>query len=121
MKNTNSTRTLVYRAVLLFCVILLASAVSACRPKDIVSLAKLDKGDLYVGDEFGNAWFVNDPADILSALKISAGSLTNHALPNSSPTYRSPLSSLARDTMSFGLQADTAEARSMTQNSKTAL
>jgi hypothetical protein len=69
MKKTNSTRTLVYRAVLLFCVILLASAVSACKPKDIVSLAKLDKGDLYVGDEFGNTVMVGNPADFLSALK----------------------------------------------------
>lgn len=69
MKTTNSIRASGSRAVLLLSVILLAAAVSACGAKNIVSLAKLDKGDLYVGDRYGNQVMVGNPVDFVKVLK----------------------------------------------------
>jgi hypothetical protein len=57
------------KAILLVSLMLLAVALASCRAKDIVSLAKLDKGDLYVGDKYGNSIVVGNPADFLSVLK----------------------------------------------------
>lgn len=54
-------------AALLF-VAILAASLSACRKKDIVALAGLDKGDLYVGDVFGNSAMVGNREDFLAAL-----------------------------------------------------
>jgi hypothetical protein len=69
VKLTNSIKSWASRAVLLLSVIVLAAAVSACGGKNLVSLAKLDKGDLYVGDKYGNAVMVGNPTEFLNALK----------------------------------------------------
>jgi hypothetical protein len=49
--------------------VLLAASLSACGPKDLVSVARLDKGDISVRDKFGNQVKVLDPADFLKTLK----------------------------------------------------
>jgi hypothetical protein len=69
MRRTNSIWIRASRAVLLLSVIFFAMAIPACRAKDIVSLANLDKGDLYVADKYGNTVMVGNPADFLAVLK----------------------------------------------------
>ncbi|HHY44796.1 MAG TPA: protease complex subunit PrcB family protein [Firmicutes bacterium] len=69
MRKTSGTRTWTFKAVLLVALIFLAAAMTACKAKDIVSLAKLDKGDLYVADKYGNSVMVGNPRDIIDVLK----------------------------------------------------
>ncbi|MGI6663320.1 MAG: Gmad2 immunoglobulin-like domain-containing protein [Bacillota bacterium] len=69
MRMRSGTRIWASRAALIVSLILLATAMTACRGKDIVSLAKLDKGDLYVADKYGNSVMVGNPRDFLDVLK----------------------------------------------------
>lgn len=69
MEFRDSVKSWISRGALLLSAIILTAAVSACGGKNIVSLAKLDKGDLYVGDKYGNAVMVPNPDDFLKALK----------------------------------------------------
>lgn len=50
-------------------VVLLAAVLSACGSKDLVSLARLDRSELFVRDKFGNQVKVPNPDDFLKVLK----------------------------------------------------
>lgn len=57
------------RVVWIVVPVLLAVFLSACGSKDLVSVARLNKGDLSVRDRFGNQVKVQDPAALVKALK----------------------------------------------------
>jgi len=46
-----------------------AVSLIGCGAKDLVSLADIGKGDLFVGDRFGNKVKIEDPADFIKAFK----------------------------------------------------
>lgn len=85
MKYSGSTRSWVSKTLLLATVIALAAAVSACGGKNIVSLANLDKGDLYVGDKYGNAVMIGKAENFLGALK-EAKKITDKKVVDSADT-----------------------------------
>lgn len=69
MRKERTTRKWILGAALLLSLLLLAGLLTACKGKDIVSLARLDKGDLYVTDKYGNSVMVADAGRFLSVLK----------------------------------------------------
>jgi hypothetical protein len=64
-----NVRTMARKAMRYSLVLALALVLSGCGAKDLVSLAKLDKGDLKVSDRYGNQVKVANPADFLKAIK----------------------------------------------------
>lgn len=48
---------------------LLVAFLSGCSPKDLVSLAGIDKSDIWVADRFGNKVKVGDPSLLVEAIK----------------------------------------------------
>lgn len=57
------------RFLCLSVVAFLIVSLSSCRAADLVSMSRLDKGELSVRDKFGNQTKVPNPADFLKALK----------------------------------------------------
>ncbi len=57
------------RLSLILVLVLVALWVSACGPKDLVSLARVDGSDLYLADKYGNKVKIPDGVDFLKALK----------------------------------------------------
>ena len=64
-----SVRKVAVRAAMLGIAAVLVLALASCGSKDLVSLAKLDKGEITIKDRFGNSVKVPDPASLLTAIK----------------------------------------------------
>jgi hypothetical protein len=57
------------RSSVLLVLVLVAFLVSACGPKDLVSLARVDGSELYLADKYGNKVRIADGTGFLQALK----------------------------------------------------
>lgn len=57
--------------LLLIGLLVLSIFATGCGGKDLVSLAGMDKHDLYVGDRYGNRVKIEDPQDFLAAFKAA--------------------------------------------------
>jgi len=64
-----SVRAIARKALWCFLVLILAVRLAGCGSKNLVSLAKLDKGELKVSDRYGNQVKVANPADFVTAIK----------------------------------------------------